>query len=261
MRIVVRLVAVSGLLLLSQAAFAAPAPHFARNAASGQSGRVHVASAAAGTGLAPTTWGFAARYSGTLYGTGYYPFQVDQTYSGTNSAYGYTYSYPSFGFVNDIRAIYAFDISAIAGQTPPVWSSFMFDTRERPAAGSEGASAFGAINLVSSGNTHTLQGFAFFLGNGAANLDVYDAEDFENDAPFDNPELAFLGNNPLIGTIPVSTDAVIPISIDVSAAVIADIGAPLPSVVEVPTLGAVGLAALVLLLAATGAVILRRRRA
>lgn len=254
-----RLAPLSVLLLMAQAAVAAPATPFARNSGPGRGAVQHLvtAPATAGGGLAPTTWGFVAHYSGTLYGTGYYPFRVDLTYAGTNSLYGYTFDYASNGFVNEIRAIYAFDVSGLAGGPNPVWSSFMFDTRERPAPGDSGLSAFAQINLVSSGNTHSLQGAALFLGNGAANLDVYDAEDFENATPFAAPELAFSGNNPLITTVAVTTDVVQVLDIDVSAAVGNDLG---PGPAEIPALDTAGLAALVLLLAGVGTVMLRRRR-
>lgn len=216
---------------------------FTRNSEPATRPHLPLARAATGGGLAPTTWGFVSSYSGALYGTGYYPFQVDLTYAGTNSIYGYTYNYPSAGFVNEIRAIYAFDVSSLAGLPSPVWSSFMFDTRETPAVGFDGLSAFAEVALATSGATHSLQGSALFQGNGAANLDIYDAEDFENAAPFDNPELAFSGTgNTLIGTEPVTTNAVVPIDFDVSTAVEADLATdlgilkiglqPAPGVVE-----------------------------
>ncbi len=262
MRVPCLLLSLSTLVAAAQVAQAAPTPHFDRNAkpVRGDVPRLVPSPAPLGGGLAPTTWGFASHYSGSLYGTGYYPFKVDATFNGTNSMYGYTYSYPSFGFVNEIRAIYAFDVSSLAGDPPPVWSSFMFDTRERPPAGSDGVSSFAQIQLVSSGNTHTLQGSLLFIGNGAVNLDIYDAEDFENDTPFDSPQLAFVGNNPLITTATVQTDLIMPLNVDVSAAVIADIGAPPVPVTEIPALDVVGLATLGVLLAGLGTVMLRRRR-
>lgn len=259
MRFCRRFAMLSALFLLAQAAVAAPAPTFSRNSGPGRGDAQHLvaAPATAGGGLAPTTWGFASHYSGSLYGTGYYPFRVDLTYGGTNSIYGYTFNYPGNGFVNEIRAIYAFDVSGLAGGPTPVWSSFMFDTRERPAAGSSGLSVFAQINLVSSGNSHSLQGLALFQGNGATNLDVYDAEDFENAAPFDHPELAFSGNNPLITTAAVTTNTPVTLDIDVSAAVNNDLG---PGPAEIPALDFAGLAVLALLLAGVGAMMLRRRR-
>jgi hypothetical protein len=216
-----------------------------------------------GTGLAPTTWGFASSYSGSLYGTGYYAFKVDATFSFINSMYGYTYSYPSNGFVNDIKAIYAFDVSGLDGQPSPVWSSFMFDTRERPAPGAfKGMSSFAFIELESDGGAHRLTGSLLFTNNNAVNLDIYDAEDFENAAPFDHPELAFSGTgNTLIGTFPVTTDKIMPLDFDVTDAVNADLGPGGPTgppVVEVPTLGDWGLLALSGLLAVAGALLLRR---
>lgn len=214
----------------------------------------HIQGATRGGGLAPTTWGFVSKYSGTLYGSGYYPFRVDLTYAGTNSIYGYTFNYPTFGFVNEIKAIYAFDISALAGVPGPVWSSFMFDTRQRPAAGGSGLSAFAGMNLESSGNTHTLTGNALFQGNNATQLDIFNAEDFENAAPFDNPELAFTGNNPLLGTVAVSTNTVVPINFDVTSAVINDFP------VQVPTLGTMGLIALILVTAGVGFFVIRKKR-
>lgn len=233
-------------------------PQFERNnAPTGGRPRPIATAGTEGGGLAPTTWGFAANYSGTLYGTGYYAFRVDLTYAGTNSIYGYTFNYPSNGFVNDVRAVYAFDVSGLASGPSPLWSSFLFDTRESPPAGSSGLSVFAEIALVSSGGTHRLQGLSLFQGNGATNLDIYDAEDFENATPFDNPELAFSGNNPLIGTFPVTTNAVVPIDFDVTSAVEGDLP-PRPNVLEIPTVGTWGLLALGLLLAGFGAVILRR---
>lgn len=254
------LMAMMSIWVLTQAASAEAAPRFARNLHAGDRHfpRIGRPDSPEGSGLAPTTWGFASHYSGSLYGTGYYPFKVDYTYNGTNSMYGNTYSYPSNGFVNDIRAIYAFDVSSLAGDPPPVWSSFMFDTREQPATGSSGSSGFFQIQLVSSGNSHSLQGQALFLGNGATNLDVYDAEDFENGTPFDNPELAFSGNNPLITTATVSTGQVLPLNIDVSNAVEADLGPQVP-IVEVPALDSTGLGLLGLMLGAAGTLLLRRK--
>lgn len=258
MRTAIQATTLAVLILAAQGASAAPGRPFLRNHAPGRGTWHPIAHAGDGAGLAPTTWGFVSHYSGALYGTGYYPFKVDYSYAGTNSMYGNTYNYPTYGFVNEIRAIYAFDVSALAGKPSPVWSAFMLDTRERPAAGNDASSGFAEINLVSNGNTHTLEGLALFFDNGATHLDVYDAEDFENSAPFDHPERAFDGNETLIGTIPVSTNVILPISLDVSAAVINDLGL---SVIEIPTLNLAGLAALALLLASGGALLLRRRRA
>lgn len=232
----------------------APAKPFPRN--SGPAGsRPTLGKSSAAAGLAPTTWGFVSAYSGSLYGTGYYPFRVDLTYGGVNSIYGYTFNYPSNGFQNDIKAIYAFDLSGISGSPTPVWSSFMFDVRERPAAGASGLSAFASLQLnVSSGNAR-LTGLSLFQGGYAANLDVFNAEDFENATPFDNPDLAFVGNNPLIGTIPVTSGSTIPIDFDVSSAVAADLTLG-ESVV--PTLGTLGLAGFAALVLAAGVFLVRR---
>lgn len=262
MRNAARALAVSALVLVAAGA-SAEEPRFRRNDTPGPGTRPHlVRSPVAGTGLAPTTWGFASSYSGSLYGTGYYAFKVNATFSGINSMYGYTYSYPSNGFVNDIRAVYAFDVAGLDGQPSPVWSAFMFDTRERPPVGTDGISSFASIELVSAGGSHHLQGSLLFVGNDGTNLDIYDAEDFENAAPFDNPELAFSGaNNSLIGTFPIVTDLIFPLDFDVTAAVNADLGitGPVgPPVVEVPTLGEWGLAALALWIAGAGALLLRR---
>lgn len=258
----VRILALSALALLALEAVAEP--RFPRNSGPNSGRRPHLVTpqTVTGTGLAPTTWGFASHYSGSLYGTGYYAFKVDATFSGVNSMYGYTYSYPSAGFMNDIRAIYAFDVASLDGQTPPVWSAFMFDTRERPPVGNDGISSFANIQLASTGGTHHLTGSLLFLDNNGTNLDIYDAEDFENATPFDNPELAYSGvNNTLIGTFPIVTDLIMPLDFDVTAAVNNDLGIAGPTgppVVEVPTLGTWGVMSLALLLAGAGAFFLRR---
>lgn len=227
---------------------------FARNRQTAAT-RPGIAKAAAPGGLAPTTWGFVSAYSGSAYGTGYYPFRVDLTYSGTNSIYGYSYNYPSGGFQNDIRAVYAFDLASIVGRPGPIWSSFMFDVRERPPVGGAGVTAFANMQLnVGSGSTR-LTGLSFFGGGYATNLDVFDAEDFENAAPFDNPDLAFTGNNPQLGTIPVSSETLIPIDFDVTSAVSADLGA-FESVV--PAVGKWGLAGFAGLLIGAGIFLVRR---
>lgn len=217
--------------------------------------RPGIAKAATAGGLAPTTWGFVSAYSGSLYGTGYYPFRVDATYSGANSIYGYTFNYPASGFQNEIRAVYAFDLASIVGRPGPIWSSFMFDVRERPASGSSGLAAFANMQLnVGPGSTR-LTGLSLFQGGYATNLDVFDAEDFENAAPFDNPDLAFTGNNPQLGTIPVTSETVIPIDFDVTSAVSADLGL-FESVV--PAAGKWGLAGFAGLLLAAGLFLVRR---
>lgn len=207
-------------------------------------------------GLAPTTWGFTSHYSGSAYGTGYYPFRVDLTYGGVNSIYGYTFNYPSSGFVNDVRAIYAFDVSSLRGWPSPIWSSFMFDTRERPSAGSSGLSAFADVQLNVNGSSKRLTGLSLFQGGYAQNLDIFNAEDFENATPFANPELAFSGNNPLLGTVPVTSGTPVPIDFDVSAAVDADLGFFGETVV--PALGTWGLAGFAVLLLAAGVFLVRR---
>lgn len=209
-----------------------------------------------GVALAPTTWGFTSKYSGTLYGTGYYPFRVDQTYSGSNSIYGYTFNYTTSGFVNDIRAVYVFDISGLTGQPSPLWSAFMLDRRQAPAAGSAGLLALAGVNLAGTAGNYALEGLSLGQGSGATDVDVYDAEDFENAAPFDHPEAAFSGNNPLIGSFALPDSAVTPFSINVSGAVNGDI--PLPPV-AVPVLGSKGTAAIALLLVLGGWIMLRRR--
>ncbi len=258
----VRVFALSALALM--AIEAAAEPRFPRNNGPVSGRRPHLVSpqTVTGTGLAPTTWGFASHYSGTLYGTGYYAFKVNATFSGINSMYGYTYNYPTFGFVNEIRAIYAFDVAGLDGQPSPVWSAFMFDTRERPDPGNDGISSFAAIQLTSTGGNHHLTGSLLFIGNNGTNLDIYDAEDFENAAPFDHPELAFSGaNNTLIGTFPIVTDQIFPLDFDVTDAVNGDLGIAGPTgppVVEVPVLGTPGILALALLLAGAGAFLLRR---
>ena len=233
---------------------APPTKPFARNRGPAAT-RPNLGKSTAAAGLAPTTWGFVSSYSGSLYGTGYYAFRIDQTYSGANSIYGYTFNYPSAGFQNEIKSIYAFDLSSITGSASPVWSSFMFDVRERPAAGASGLSAFAQMQLNVNSGSARLTGLSLFQGGYATNLDVFNAEDFENAAPFANPDLAFVGTNPIIGTIPVSSNTVIPIDFDVTAAVAADIGLA-ESVV--PALGTLGLAGLAALILATGVFFVRR---
>jgi hypothetical protein len=95
-----------------------------------------------------------------------------------------------------------------------------------------------------------------FQGNNAANLDVYNAEDFENATPFANPELAYSGDNPLIGTLPVSTGTVVPLAIDVTEAVNDDLGVV---AIPVPTLGQWGLGLFALTVAGLGVALARRR--
>ncbi len=205
-----------------------------------------------GPGLAPTTWGFIAQYSGTAYGTGYFPFSIDGSYLGTNSIYGITFNYvPTY--INDLRAVYAFDVSGLMDGGGPTWSSFMFDTRETPPVGTVNSAAFANIALTTDGTNFALEGLSLFSGNGA-NLDIFDAEDLEDGAPFANPALAFTGNNPLIGSMAISSGTIIPINFDVTNAVRGDIGP------VIPTLGNVGLIVFVTLLAGVGLVILRRNR-
>ncbi len=205
-----------------------------------------------GAGLAPTTWGFVAQYSGTAYGTGYYVFGVDLTSASTNSIYGLTFNYPTI-YVTDLRAVYAFDVSGLMDGGGPTWSSFMFDTREAPAVGTTNSMAFASIALTTDGSNFALEGLSLFAGNGA-NLDIFDAEDLEDGAPFANPALAFTGNNPLIGSMPISQGQIIPINIDVTNAVRGDIGP------AVPTLGKAGLVIFATLLAAAGLLLFRRNR-
>jgi hypothetical protein len=221
---------------------------------------LHGVAAPNGVGLAPTTWGFTSKYSGTLYGSGYYPFRVDSTYAGTNSIYGYTFNYPSAGFVNDIRGVYLFDISGLVGQPSPVWSAYMFDVRQPPASGGSSLFAQGQVSLGQSGSTYSLQGLAFQQGTGAArDVDVYDAEDFENATPFDTPEAAFTGNNTQIGTFSVPDGTPTPFNIDVTNAVNNDAGAPLAPAMELPALDSKALAAIALLLLGGGLLAMRRR--
>jgi len=80
-----------------------------------------------GSGLAPTSWGWASRYSGSEYGTGSYAFDENFTYNGYNSIGGYNNQYPSYGFVNEARGVYVFDISGLVGEPSPLWSAFMLD--------------------------------------------------------------------------------------------------------------------------------------
>lgn len=235
-----------------------PANHPPRNTQPAD--REHVlAGVPRGTGLAPTTWGFASQYSGSLYGSGYYAFRVDATFSGQNSVYGYTFSYPSIGFTNDIRAVYLFDVSGLAGQPGPIWSAFMFNVRERPANGSVGLFALGAVDLAQTGSSFFLNGLTLTQGGYAQNIDVFDAEDMENAAPFDNPQLAFSGpNNSLITSFAMTDNVVVPFSLNVTAAVNLDAAPPAPSV-PVPTIGAWGTGAFGLLMLVSGLLVVRRR--
>lgn len=211
-----------------------------------------------GTGLAPTTWGFASKYSGTLYGSGYYPFRVDLTYAGVNSIYGYTFNYPSAGFTNDIRAVYLFDISGLVGQASPLWSAYMFDLRERPAAGASGLIAFADVNLQRAGSSYSLNGLALAQGGYSQTVDVYDAEDLENPTPFANAALAFTGSrNTVTGNFALPNNVVTTINVDVTAAV--NLDAPAAVAVPAPTLGKLGTAAIALVLVASGLLALRWR--
>jgi hypothetical protein len=219
--------------------------------------QLRAAHAPNGTGLAPTTWGFTSQYSGTLYGTGYYPFRVGLTYGGTNSMYGYTFNYASAGFVNEIRAVYVFDISGLTGQPSPLWSAFMLDRRQGPAAGDSGLLVLATVNLAGGAGSYALEGQALGQGAGATDVDVYDAEDFENAAPFDTPEAAYSGNNTLIGSFALPDATVTPFSVNVSAAIAGD--APLVPEMPVPALGSKATAAIALLLVLGGWVALRRR--
>ncbi len=206
---------------------AAAEPRFPRNSSPLSGRRPHLVTpqTVTGTGLAPTTWGFASHYSGSLYGTGYYAFKVDATFSGVNSMYGYTYSYPSAGFVNDIRAIHAFDVAASTGRPRRCGRPSCSTPASGRRLGNDGISSFADIQLESTGPTHHLIGSLLFIDNNATNLDIYDAEDFENATPFNNPELAFSGaNNTLIGTFPMVTDLIMPLDFDVTAAVNNDLG-------------------------------------
>lgn len=249
--------ALSALALVSFEALAA-GPPFERNTTARPG--VHIDGPVAGGGLAPTTWGFVSRYEGSLYGTGYYAFQVDQTYAGVNIITGRTYNYQTAGFVTEIRAIYAFDVAGLDGQPSPVWSAFLLNTREAPYLGYQGRIDFENIALTSSGGVHRLTGLSSFQNTNAANLDIYDAEDFENAAPFANPQLAYTGTGQtLIGTQAVLDFSTVPIDFVVTDAVNNDLGitggAP---VVEVPVLGLPGITALALLLGLAGALLLRR---
>lgn len=249
--------ALSGLALVSFEVLAA-GPPFLRNTTP-RPFTSPITSTTAG-GLAPTTWGFASSYQGTAYGTGYYAFRVDHTNSGDNLLYGYTYNVPP-GLINDIRAIYAFDVAGLDGQPSPVWSAFMFDVRESPTAPGVGQSVFAEIALASSGGVHRLTGLSSFDLVNAANLDIYDAEDFENVDPFANPELAFSGTGQtLIGTQAITGGKVtVPIDFVVTDAVNNDLGISGGTpVVEVPVLGLPGITALALLLGLAGALLLRR---
>ena len=229
-------------------------------ASANSSGALHGVAAPNGTGLAPTTWGFAAKYSGTLYGSGYYPFDVDYTYGGANSVSGYSFNYPSF--MSDTRSVYLFDISGLAGQPSPVWSAYMFDIRQPPTAGTAGTIAFAQLSLEQAGANYSLQGVAYQEDSGnARDVDVYDAEDFENATPFNTPEAAYTGNNTQIGTFALPDSTATPFNVDVTAAVGADGGGgqPLAPAMELPTLDPKALAAIALLLLGGGLLAIRRR--
>lgn len=211
-----------------------------------------------GVGLAPTTWGFTSKYSGSLYGSGYYPFRVDLTYAGANSIYGYTFNYPSNGFVNDIRAVYLFDISGLVGEPSPLWSAFSFNLRERPAAGASGLFAQANVEMANVGSDFFLSGLALSQGGYSQNVDVYDAEDMENATPFANAQAAFNGpNTTLLTSYALPTNAVTPFNLDVTAAVRRD--APVAVAVPAPALGNLGIAAVALLLMGSGLLVMRTR--
>jgi hypothetical protein len=250
------------LLPLSDAAQAARDPAGpARNSVNAGARTSHLVSTPRGTGLAPTTWGFASKYSGTLYGSGYYAFRIDLTYAGVNSDYGYTFNYPSAGFTNDIRALYLFDVSGLAGQPGPLWSAFMFDVRQAPPAGGEGLIVLGDVSLNQAGANYSLQGLSLqqVVGGATRNVDVYDAEDLENANPFNTPELAFTGtNNVLIGSFSAASGAVTPFNIDVTNAVNLD-APPAQLPVAAPALSTTGIATFALLLMASGLMVMRRR--
>jgi hypothetical protein len=208
-----------------------------------------------GGGLAPTTWGFVSHYTGTAYGTGYYPFRVDLTYGGTNSIYGYTFNYPSAGFVNDIRAVYLFDISSLIAQPGPVWSAYMLEARQKPAAGNSSLVVYSGVSMESAGSVRTLEGTGLTQGAGARDIDVYDAEDFENPDPFNTPEAGFAGTAALIGSFNMADNVATPFSVNISNAVAGDT----PSNIPVPALGTLATAAIALLLVLGGVLMLRRR--
>ena len=132
----------------------------------------------------------------------------------------------------------------------------MFDVRENPPSGSSGLSVFAQIALEQSGMNYALTGSWLFQGNGATNLDIYDAEEFENNDPFASPQLAFTGNNPLIGTVPVTTNTVGSLNFDVTNAVQADLG-PL---IEIPTMGTYGLIIFLVALSIVALVFIRKTR-
>lgn len=209
-----------------------------------------------GGGLAPTTWGFVSHYTGTLYGTGYYPFRVDLTYAGTNSIYGYTFNYGSMGFVNDIRAVYLFDISGLIAQPGPIWSAYMLEARPTPAAGGSSLVVYSAVSMGSAGGVYTLDGTGLTVGAGARDVDVYDAEDFENPTPFNTPEAGFAGTAALIGSFNMLDNTPTPFSVNISNAVAGD--GPTPNV-PVPALGTLATSAIALLLVVGGVLVLRRR--
>ncbi|MCC6506300.1 MAG: hypothetical protein IT475_12740, partial [Aquimonas sp.] len=227
-----------------------------------------------GAGLAPTTWGFVSNYTGTLYGTGYYAFRVDRTYGGTNSIYGYTFQYPSNGFVNDIRAVYVFDISGLLGEPSPLWSAFMFDARETPPDGGQGLMVLAQVRISQAGTDYTLDGVSLRQSSGGGNttegmtaiVDVYDAEDFEDTANFSNPEDGFTGpNNALIANFSSPFNTATPFSIPITSAIDADApagnGLPPPLVQPdvIPAAGSLGKGLIALVLLLTGVWMLRRR--
>ncbi|MEZ5456610.1 MAG: hypothetical protein R3F04_10960 [Lysobacteraceae bacterium] len=241
--------------------------------ANGAPAQLRAAVQPSGTGLAPTTWGYVSSYSGSLYGTGYYAFRVDNTYNGNNSIYGYTFQYPSIGFVNDIRAVYVFDISGLLGEPSPLWSAFMFDARETPPDGSSTLMALADVQINQSGTDYTLDGLSLRQSNGGdvipegtAIVDVYDAEDFEDTADFSTPEDGFSGaSNTLIANFSSPFGTVTPFSINITGAIDADAPAgnglppPLAQPDVIPAAGSLGKGLIALVLLLTGAWMIRRR--
>jgi len=228
-----------------------------------------------GGGLAPTSWGWASRYSGSQYGTGSYAFDENFTYNGYNSIGGYNFQYPSNGFANEARGVYVFDISGLVGEPSPLWSAFMLDVHNAPPDGTAQFQALWDLSINQSGNNYTLDGNAYVSTGGGDSIngfgpyvmDVYDAEDFETPAVVTDATagLAFTPANQFIANFNVPDAVPTPFSVDISAAVNADAPSggglpdPLPQPNMIPSMDVFGKSLAALALVLTGLWMVRRR--